>query len=77
MSLPPMTFAQIAEQYVQPLLAGDRAVCRRLMDQALESGISPQDLLNKLIWPTMEMLQSWVKSFCRHSDRLGVAGYPV
>jgi len=48
----------LSRSYLQPLLDGDRTACRKLVDQALEVGISPFDLLNQLVWPTMELLQS-------------------
>ena len=47
----------LSQKYLEPLLAGDRAVCRKMMDDALVSGISATDLLTNLIWPTMEQIQ--------------------
>ena len=48
----------LAKLYVEPLLAGDRAACRKVIDQALGLAITPRELLNQLIWPTMELLQA-------------------
>jgi methanogenic corrinoid protein MtbC1 len=48
----------LTQSYLEPLIAGDRAATRQVIDQALSVGISPRDLLNQLIWPTMELLQS-------------------
>src|ERR1700749_3463507 len=48
----------LSESYLEPLIAGDRAATRKVVDQALTVGISARDLLNQLIWPTMELLQS-------------------
>ena len=46
-----------SEAYVTPLLAGERDVCRKVIDAALERGIPARDLLTQLIWPTMEHVQ--------------------
>lgn len=50
--------ALLGDVYLEPLLAGDRAVCRGIIDGALNQGIEPYILLNGLIWPTMELVQS-------------------
>jgi methanogenic corrinoid protein MtbC1 len=47
----------LSDKYLEPLLAGDRVECRRVVEHALFSGISAHDLLATLIWPTMELLQ--------------------
>jgi methanogenic corrinoid protein MtbC1 len=49
---------ELSKSYLEPLITGDRAACRKLIDQALEVGISAYDLLTQLVWPTMELLQS-------------------
>lgn len=54
----PSIDASLSRSYLEPLLHGDRAGCRRVVDTALSSGISALDLLNGLVWPTMELLQS-------------------
>jgi methanogenic corrinoid protein MtbC1 len=48
---------QLRRDYYELLLTGDRIACRNLINVALAGGISPFDLLNSLIWPTMELLQ--------------------
>jgi methanogenic corrinoid protein MtbC1 len=53
--------SNLINSYVEPLLNGDRAACRKLIDGALAVGVSPEDLLNKLVWPTMELLQTLYK----------------
>jgi methanogenic corrinoid protein MtbC1 len=45
------------DAYLPPLLAGERDACRKLIDAALAKSISAADLLNHLIWPTMEHIQ--------------------
>jgi methanogenic corrinoid protein MtbC1 len=54
----PVVETDLARSYLEPLLVGDRTACRTIIDQALDVGIPPYDLLNQLIWPTMELLQS-------------------
>jgi methanogenic corrinoid protein MtbC1 len=48
----------LAQQYLEPLLTGDRDACRSVIDQALSRGVAEYDLLTKLIWPTMELVQT-------------------
>ena len=48
----------LAQQYLEPLLTGDRDACRGVIDQALSRGVGEYDLLTKLIWPTMELVQT-------------------
>ena len=49
--------AKLAQAYRESLLAGDRTLCRKIIDLALSSGMTPYELINDLIWPTMETLQ--------------------
>src|SRR5436305_813430 len=53
----PVNFSQLGQRYVEPLLAGDRAACRGIIEEQLEGGLAAFDLLNRLVWPTMERLQ--------------------
>ncbi len=53
-----LQYSRLCQQYVEPLLAGDRQGCRRFIEETLGTGASATDLLNHLIWPTMELLQS-------------------
>jgi methanogenic corrinoid protein MtbC1 len=48
----------LSQQYLEPLLSGDRNACRVVIDQALARGVGEYDLLVKLIWPTMELIQT-------------------
>ena len=52
--------------YARHLMTGDRAQCRRLIEQAFNSGVTAYDLLTQLIWPTMESLQT-----LHREDRIG------
>jgi methanogenic corrinoid protein MtbC1 len=48
----------LSRSYLQPLLSGDRAGCRTVIDKALAKDISAYELLTQLIWPTMELVQT-------------------
>lgn len=48
----------LSQQYLEPLLTGDRDACRKVIDQTLSRGVSEYDLLVKLVWPTMELVQT-------------------
>jgi len=50
--------AALTQSYLEPLLQGDRAGTRRVIDRAVADGVEPYDLLVNLIWPTMELLQA-------------------
>ena len=47
----------LAQRYVKPLLDGDRAQCRQVIEHAMFEGASAYELITELLWPTMEMLQ--------------------
>ncbi len=49
---------ELAKSYLEPLLTGDRAACRKIIDAAIETGIDAYDLINQLVWPTMELVQA-------------------
>lgn len=56
-----ITSNEFGKNYLEPLIAGNRTTAREMIEKAIDSGISPVDLLNQVIWPTMEMLQSLYK----------------
>ncbi len=60
--------ANLSKMYLEPLLAGDRTLCRQLIDAALKGGVSSQTLLTQLVWPTMELLQSLYRE-----DRISIS----
>jgi methanogenic corrinoid protein MtbC1 len=60
--------ANLSRMYIEPLLAGDRHACRSLIDAALAGKMDPFTLLTKLVWPTMEQLQSLYRE-----DRISIA----
>jgi methanogenic corrinoid protein MtbC1 len=60
--------SQLSQSYLEPLLAGDRNASRAVIDKALAGGLQPHDLIVKLVWPTMELLQSLYRE-----DRISVS----
>ena len=44
------------ERFFETLIAGDRTAARTIVNQHLESGLPPEDLLIELYWPTYEMI---------------------
>jgi methanogenic corrinoid protein MtbC1 len=47
----------LRQPYYDTLLLGDRAACRKLVEDALHQQLTPYDLITQLVWPTMETLQ--------------------
>jgi methanogenic corrinoid protein MtbC1 len=45
---------RIVEEYVAPLLAGNRSACRELVKRELETALDPESLYHELLWPAME-----------------------
>lgn len=62
------TSANLCETYIESLLAGDRQSARQLIDKALEGGLSAYELLNGLVWPVMEHIQSLYRE-----DRIAIS----
>jgi len=49
----------VTESYLQALLSGERNVARNVIENAItQQNLTAYDILNVLIWPTMELLQS-------------------
>lgn len=51
------SLGNLPQEYIDRLLLGDRQACRGLVESALQSGLTAYELLNDLVWPTMEQLQ--------------------
>jgi methanogenic corrinoid protein MtbC1 len=68
MTLNKPTIPSLARAYLEPLLEGERNSCRRVIEDALEQGVSPYELLTELIWHTMEMVQSLYRE-----DRISIS----
>lgn len=63
----------LRQPYYDSLLLGDRATCRRLVEDALQQGFSAYDLITQLVWPTMETLQSVYRDDRISMTALGLA----
>jgi MerR family transcriptional regulator, light-induced transcriptional regulator len=61
--------SNIADSYLQTLLGGDRQQARQVIEDCLNCGVSPADILNKLVWPVMESIQQLYKD-----DQISKAG---
>src|ERR1700722_958872 len=60
--------ANLSRLYIEPLLSGDRTARRQMVEAALTGGMDAHTLLTKLVWPTMELLQSLYRE-----DRISIA----
>ena len=60
--------AALSESYLETLLSGDRVATRKIIDTAVANSIQPYELLTRLVWPTMELLQQLYRD-----DRIAVA----
>ncbi|CAN5346619.1 hypothetical protein BH09PLA1_BH09PLA1_25490 [soil metagenome] len=60
--------AALSQSYLETLLAGDRVACRKVIDSAITGSVLPYELLTKLVWPTMELLQQLYRE-----DRIATA----
>ncbi len=58
----------LSQTYLENLLSGDRAVCRKLVETSLANGSTAYGLLNELVWPTMELLQTLYRE-----DRISIS----
>ena len=63
-----VSFEVLTQSFLETLLSGNRAACRTLIDETLAAGVEPYDLLTRLVWPTMEMLQSLYRE-----DRISIS----
>lgn len=63
-----MRNGDLLTQYLDPLLRGQRRVCREMVQQAIESGSEPRDLYSNLIWPAMERVDQLFRQ-----DRINAA----
>ncbi|HZZ43624.1 MAG TPA: B12-binding domain-containing protein [Tepidisphaeraceae bacterium] len=56
-----LSTSRVPDKYLQTLLKGDRAACRELVNETLAVGVSAYEMLNDLVWPTMERMQALYK----------------
>jgi methanogenic corrinoid protein MtbC1 len=48
----------LIQRYLKPLLEGDRAQCRQVIEHAFFEGATAHELMTQLLWPVMEMIQT-------------------
>ena len=60
--------SQLSQAYLDALLTGDRANTRRVVESAVNNGLTAHELLNQLVWPTMELLQALYRD-----DRISIS----
>jgi methanogenic corrinoid protein MtbC1 len=48
----------LLERFTTPLFAGDRSGARAIVAEAFEEGLSAEEIIMQLIWPTMEKVQA-------------------
>ena len=48
----------LLERFINPLFAGDRSGARAIIAEAFEEGLSSEEIIMQLIWPTMEKIQA-------------------
>jgi methanogenic corrinoid protein MtbC1 len=47
----------LLERFVSPLFAGDRSGARAIVAEAFEEGLSAEEIIMQVIWPTMDKVQ--------------------
>lgn len=52
----------LLERFMSPLFAGDRSGSRAIVAEAFEEGMSAEEILMGLVWPTMEKVQGLYRS---------------
>jgi methanogenic corrinoid protein MtbC1 len=65
--------AELAQSYQQVLLSGDRAGARMLVDQVVAGGWRVEQIIDQLIWPTMESLQQHYRADSINTAQLNMA----
>jgi methanogenic corrinoid protein MtbC1 len=52
----------LADSYIQTLLGGQRSEARQIIEDAMNCGVTPFEILTKLVWPVMEQIQQLYKN---------------
>jgi methanogenic corrinoid protein MtbC1 len=63
-----MSSTPILEEYITPLLAGNRIRCRQLVSEQLEANTDPTTVYQELLWPAMERVDKLYRA-----DRINIA----
>jgi methanogenic corrinoid protein MtbC1 len=59
---------KLLDEFLQPLLAGQRQACREVLHKAIAGTREPRELYHKLMWPAMERIESMFRE-----DRINIA----
>ena len=65
---PCMPTVSVVEQYMAPLLAGNRMACRKLVSEAAARADDARTVYQELLWPAMERVTKLYRS-----DRINAA----
>ncbi len=65
-----LCLGELKERFSDRLLTGDRPVCGSFIQDIVASGAAACEILNDLIWPTMEWLQQ-----LHREDRVNVGQF--
>jgi len=52
-----LSMESVLERFIEPLFAGDRSGARAIVAETFEQGLTAEEILMQLIWPTMEKVQ--------------------
>ncbi len=63
-----MASTSVVEEYMSPLLAGNRTRCRELVKEQLDIAADPTSVYEELLWPAMERVEKLYRS-----DRINAA----
>ncbi len=63
-----MATTTLVDEFLTPLLSGDRVACREFVQRELSRGAEPIGLYNDLLWPAMERVERMFRS-----DRINAA----
>src|SRR3954469_17142117 len=56
------TVDALLERFIAPLFAGERSGARAIVAEAFEEGLSAEEILMQLIWPTMDKIQGMYRA---------------
>jgi methanogenic corrinoid protein MtbC1 len=52
----------LVERFFETLISGDRASARQIVDECLQADVPAEAIIEKLFWPTLEMVQKLYRS---------------
>ena len=63
-----MSSTPVLEEYITPLLAGNRTRCRQLVNEQLDAAVDPTIVYHDMLWPAMERVAKLYRA-----DRINIA----